>query len=176
MHPLPLSTSSRRLWPFVSCASAVTTSFQQRTCGVLSITVFLHSLRNTQVDRVVRRADIFVAGGGSRVPQGLVKAEEESCDGFDVARNKSSVLPSRQTNTRKLSRYRASSGASRVASPLDAKPVQEERTPARSAALFQARTAAMLTTLYIALSTSLSSHRQYQRAVHAGLSSVKQFT
>lgn len=94
-------------------------------------------LLNDQVDRLVRRADIFEATtSGDRAPHGSMELEDESRgDGVDVARNDPGDLRSRQKKRKR--RKLAWSTASPPLSP-DTQPVWEERTPARPA-LFQVR-------------------------------------
>lgn len=98
---------------------------------------------NAQVDRLVRRADIFeVTNSPGRAPQGSMEREDKSCaggGGVDAARYGPGDLRSRQKKKRKLER----SEGSPLRSPdtPDTQPVWEERTPARPA-LFQARTPA----------------------------------
>ncbi|CAM9422639.1 unnamed protein product, partial [Laminaria digitata] len=93
---------------------------------------------NGEVDRLVRRADIFeVTNSPGRAPQGSMEREDKSCaggGGVDAARYGPGDLRSRQKKKRKLER---SEGLPlRSPDTPDTQPVREERTPARPA-LFQ---------------------------------------
>ena len=96
-------------------------------------------LSNDQVDRLVRRADIFKATtSGDRAPHGSMELGHESGgDGVDVARNGPGDLCSRQNKRQRRKLVRLAD--SPPLSP-DAQPVWEERTPPRPA-LFQVRMA-----------------------------------